>query len=57
MPSASTTAHPTFVTIALTGMRWRDYAQNQKFGKVEYFWAGGWTCGLGVLPVGQRKGL
>jgi hypothetical protein len=27
------------------------------FGKVEYFWRRGLTGILGVLPVGQRKGL
>ena len=38
-------------------MRWRDNATNQKFCKGEYFCGRGLTRQLGVLPVGQRKGL
>jgi len=61
MRSASTAVRPAFVTIAIRpsslGRVEAMHTPFPKFGKVEYFWRRGLTDRLGVLPVGQRKGL
>jgi hypothetical protein len=61
MPPASTAAWPAFVTIAIRPSSLGRVAATDtifpNFGKAEYFQWRGLTDGLGVLPVGQRKGL
>jgi hypothetical protein len=58
---ASTAVRPAFVTIAIRpsslGRGEVTHTPFPNFDKVEYFWRRGLTDGLGVLPVGQRKGL
>jgi hypothetical protein len=57
----STAVRPAFVTIAIRpsslGRVAATHTPYPNFGKVEYFWRHGLTGILGVLPVGQRKGL